>query len=84
MFVSVALAFLAVSAPPAETSVSPPAAPAAKPRRICRSEAVIGSIASKRVCTIVAPRNAAPGHDTGQSAERNQQRTAQESAGSGN
>jgi len=58
MLVSAALAFFAASAAPAQASVpatATQAVPAAKPRRICRSEAVIGSITPKRVCTTVQP-----------------------------
>jgi hypothetical protein len=83
MFLSVTLAVLAATATPAETSAPPavtPAASTAKPRKICRSEAVIGSITPKRVCTIVAPR--APVQGSGQATD--QQRPAQAGAGSGN
>jgi hypothetical protein len=56
MFVSGALALLAASAASPQPSAST-TAPAEKPRKICRSEAVIGSMTPKRVCTIVPPRS---------------------------
>jgi hypothetical protein len=66
MIASVLLAFLAASAAPeASPAVGSPAAPAAKARKVCRSEAVIGSIAPKRVCTIVPARSSAPGQSSG-------------------
>jgi hypothetical protein len=57
MLLSVALAFAAAA--PAEASVQPqtPSAPAAKPRRVCRNEEVIGSLTPKRVCVTLPPRN---------------------------
>ena len=87
MFVSVALAFLAASAAQADASAAPsaaPAVPAAKPRRICRSEAVIGSIAPKRVCVTVPQPGAPAAQGSGQVAVPNQQAPAQGSGGSGN
>lgn len=59
MFVSVALAFLAASASPEAQPVRPTTAPAAKPRKICRTESVIGSLTPKRVCTVAPRREAA-------------------------
>ena len=62
MFVSVALAFLAAASGPAEASQAgpaTPASPAVKPRKVCRTEEVIGSITPKRVCRIVPRRDVA-------------------------
>lgn len=57
MFVSLAVAFFSASAVPAAAPAA--SAATAKPRKICRSETLIGSNATKRVCTIVQPRTAA-------------------------
>ena len=57
MLLSVALAFAAAA--PAEAAVPPQTsqAPAAKPRRVCRTEETIGSLTPKRVCVTLPPRN---------------------------
>lgn len=70
MFVSAAIAFLASAAAPQVSAPTTP--PAEKPRRICRSEAVIGSVAAKRVCVTVPAKDPAAaagtnGNGTGQS-----------------
>ena len=86
MFASVALAFFATTAAPEASApvAQAPAAPAVKPRKICRSEAVIGSITPKRVCTVVPPRSPAPGQGSGQASDRDQQRDPQQNAGTSN
>jgi len=62
MFVSFAFALLAASSSAANAvaPAPPPAEAPAKVRRICRSEALIGSVTPKRVCTVVPPRNDNP------------------------
>jgi hypothetical protein len=53
MSLPVALAFLAAAAAPAEAAppaIQGPAAPAAKPKKICRTEHLIGSVTPKRTC----------------------------------
>lgn len=84
MFVSVALAFFAASASPTQAAVPTAPTPAAKPRKVCRSEAVIGSITPKRVCTLLPPRDAKPAQSTAQTTGGNQKAPAGETSTSNN
>lgn len=80
MLVSVALAFFAASASPAQAALPTAPSPAAKPRKVCRSEAVIGSITPKRVCTVLPPRDAARPQSNAQTAGSDQKAPAPESS----
>jgi hypothetical protein len=66
---------LLAAAEPAQTAATPPPPPAKKEKKVCRSEAVSGSIMPKMICTTAAERDA--NSQAAQQALENQSRSSE-------